>query len=272
MKDVRFITRADDAGSSHSANVAIAKVIKAGFIKNVSIMAPGDFVSEAANLLAGNKNVLFGMHFTLNAEWDKVKWKPVSKVDKGCWMIDENWYFKADPKLFPEDPPQLELIGQELDAQLEKLTKAGFKISYVDTHMMPELKVKGMDAIVQDFAKKKGLIDHMHYYVLPPGLFDAAKEKNIIPMLKACPDGQYFFLTHPAMYSQEMLQTGNSSVSGEEVAKGRDGEAKMFSRPILKHALKILFKIRPLRYDEAKPLPKRLTPDDVKAELGLSDD
>ena len=39
MKNIRFITRADDLGSSYSANQAIEQVIDAGFIKNVSIMA-----------------------------------------------------------------------------------------------------------------------------------------------------------------------------------------------------------------------------------------
>ncbi len=48
MKNIRFITRADDLGSSYSANQAIEQVIDAGFIKNVSIMACGPAVEDAA--------------------------------------------------------------------------------------------------------------------------------------------------------------------------------------------------------------------------------
>jgi predicted glycoside hydrolase/deacetylase ChbG (UPF0249 family) len=73
MKNIRFITRADDLGGSYSANQAIEQVIDAGFIKNVSIMACGPAVEDAARRLAHRKDVCFGMHTTLNAEWDRVK-------------------------------------------------------------------------------------------------------------------------------------------------------------------------------------------------------
>jgi hypothetical protein len=36
-------------------------------------MACGPAIEEAAELLAHRKDVCFGMHTTLNAEWDKVK-------------------------------------------------------------------------------------------------------------------------------------------------------------------------------------------------------
>ncbi|MDR2749258.1 MAG: ChbG/HpnK family deacetylase [Clostridiales bacterium] len=271
MKDIRFVTRADDAGSSVSANLAIAKVLKAGFIKNCSVMAPGAFVDEAAKLLTGIKGVCFGMHFTLNAEWDRVKWGPVSPEAAKSWMVDENSYFLANPRQFPENPPNLELIEKELNAQLERLHKAGFKISYVDTHMMPEIRVKGMDDIVRDFAIAKGLIDHMYFYEFPKGLFEAAKENKVAKVLKATPEGQYFFVTHPALYTEEMLKTGNSEFSGEEIAKGRSGEAKLFSFPLIKPFMKAWFQIRPLRYDEATPLSKRLTPADAQTMLGVED-
>jgi hypothetical protein len=186
-------------------------------------------------------------------------------------MVDDNGYFLANPRQFPADPPNLDLIKKELDAQLEKLHKAGFKISYVDTHMMPEIRVKGMDGIVKEFAKKKGLLDHMFYYEFPKGFFEAAKSNKIPQLLKSIPEGQYFFVTHPALYSEEMLKTGNSEYSGEEVAKGRNSEAKMFSFLLIKPFMKVFFQIRPLRYDEATPLAKRLTPADAGALLGVED-
>ncbi len=40
----------------------------------------------------------------------------------------------------------------------------------------------------------------------------AAKE------LLAVPQGQYFIVAHPSLYTEEMLLTGNAGVSGEDVA------------------------------------------------------
>lgn len=80
MKSIRFITRADDAGSSRSANRAIAQVVDGGFVRNVSLMACGPAIEDAAQLLAHRKDVCFGMHTTLNAEWDKVKWRPLLRT------------------------------------------------------------------------------------------------------------------------------------------------------------------------------------------------
>jgi predicted glycoside hydrolase/deacetylase ChbG (UPF0249 family) len=233
-------------------------------------MAPGGFVDHASSLFSSKTGVCFGMHFTLNAEWDKVKWGPVSSEARDTWMTDEKGCFLPDPRLFPEEPPDLGIVAKELGAQLDKLHNAGFKISYVDSHMMPEIRVRGLDGIIEEFAKKKGLIDHMRYYRFPPGMFEAAKDKKFLRMLARIPEGQYFFVTHPAFYSEEMLQAGNSEVSGHDVAKGRDAEAKLFSFPAIKPVMRALFRIRPLRYDEAEPLP-RMSPAEAAAILGVSE-
>ena len=71
-----LITRSDDCGSNIAANIAIEKAVGAGFIKNVSIMGCANFVEDAAERLKSCKQVCFGMHGTLNAEWDNLKWNP----------------------------------------------------------------------------------------------------------------------------------------------------------------------------------------------------
>jgi hypothetical protein len=268
MKKVYFIARADDAGSSHSANVAIACAVKAGFIKNVSLMAPGGHISEAADLLAENNRVCFGMHGTLNAEWDKVKWRPVVDIGANSPLTDVNGFFIDQPRKFAQTKPPVELVMREYAAQLDKLTRLGFNISYIDSHMFPEGHIAGMDAAVADFAKTKGLIDHMYYYELPPGLIEAANSGgNLLKALKNIPSGQYFYVAHPAVYSQEMLLTGNSEYTGEQVAKGRAGEAKLLGTTGLPIFMRLLG-IRALRYDEAAPLAKRLTEYDIRKAFG----
>jgi hypothetical protein len=152
---------------------------------------------------------------------------------------------------------------KEYAAQLDKLTRAGFNISYIDSHMFPEAHIPGMDSAVADFAKAKGLIDHMYYYMLPPGFMETMKNGgSLFSTLRKIPSGQYFYIAHPAVYSKEMLLTGNSEHKGEEIAKARSGEAKLLGTTGLPAVMRLLG-IRALRYDEAKPLDRRLTIDDV---------
>lgn len=268
MKDVRFITRADDAGSSHSANRAIASVLRAGFIKNVSIMAPCEFVDEAAELFADKKGICFGMHTTLNAEWDRVKWGPVCAGLENSGLVDVKGMFLPDPKLFMQSTPSIDDILKELDAQLDKLAQAGFDIRYVDSHMLPEMWIPELEDAMDAWAERKGLLYHMYYYALPPGWERVTKEpKQLLPVLRELLSGQYFYLIHPAVYGKEMLLTGNSEISGEQVAKARDAEARMFSMKSMKWLMQLL-SIRPIRYDEAKP-GRRLCPQELTQMLNL---
>jgi len=263
MSKVRFIARADDIGSSHSANLAAEKVAKAGFIKNFSMMATGMFIEEAAKMFADRKDMCFGMHTTLNAEWDKVKWKPVLPLEKSSGLVDENGDFLATPFMFTETKPSLEVVMNEVNAQFERLNKLGFDIKYIDSHMFSELFIDGMDEAIEEFAKEKDILDHMYYYNLPPGLEEFLKNpSNPLKYIKSIPPGQYFIVLHPSLDTEEMRQTGNESTSGIEIAKGRANETKLFSGLMLKTIMKTTG-CSGIRYDEAE-FKIRATINDVR--------
>jgi hypothetical protein len=266
MAKVKFISRADDLGSSRSANAAIDAVTKAGFIKNVSVMAPCAYAGEAAELLARRRDICFGMHTTLNSEWDKIKWGPVLPLNDDSGLVDRKGQFLPDPILFCDTRPDVGIIMKEVNAQLERLNSLGFDIRYVDSHMLPELFVEGLDEAMQEFIHKKGLIDHMCFYSLPPGFKDFAQNpSHPLRYLKNLPSGQYFLAGHPAYYGAEMLETGNENYSGETVAAERAREAKIYSSRMFCTLLK-LAGCQGIRYDEAKPL-KRLEVAELKAIL-----
>ena len=250
MKNIRFITRADDLGSSYSANQAIEQVIDAGFIKNVSIMACGPSIEDAAQRLAHRKDVCFGMHTSLNAEWELVKWGPVLPPEKCKGLVDENGYFLPHPAMFEETNPSVEVIMREVDAQLERLHKLGFSISYIDSHMFPERHVEGLSDALGDFAKRKGLLDHMYYYRLPPTGLTLCNVKNTDQL----PEGQYLAISHPSLDTQEMRMTGNASESGAHVAAIRAKETKLLTDKAYIDSLGI----QSIRYTEAS-FDKRLT-------------
>lgn len=248
----RIITRADDYASSRSANAAIARTVEVGFIKNVSIMAPGPYLAEAAQLLAHRKDICFGFHMTLNAEWDNVRWGPVAAKEQVPSLVDRAGYFYQDPSLFQHHPPSLQEILIECEAQLDKLTAAGFNISYADSHMLPERFIPGLQEELDRWMEAKGLINHRYYYnFFPGGVPDGAESFERV--LGGLTDEQYFFLSHPALYSEEMVQCGNAQVDGEELARGRDQEAAFLAREDL-NEISERWGFRAVRYDEAAPI------------------
>lgn len=215
MSKRQLILRADDAGSSTSANEAMVNVIKTGIVKNVSLMAVGPKIEEAASLLKDYDSVCFGVHLVLNSEWDKVKWGPLTTIDVSSGLVDGAGNFLADPKLFLETKPAISVIMAEYEAQYQRLLDLGFKISYADSHMFPENFIQGLQEAVDQWTAEKGLLNHADYYSVPPNVEKLInREMGPLEFLKSVPAGQYFYVIHPALDSAEMRQTGNVSISG----------------------------------------------------------
>ena len=88
--------RADDAGSSEAANHAIRECVARGIIKNVSLMAPPAAIEHAAEVL-GDLDACFGLHVTLNAEWDGIKWGPLTNPEDVPSLVDDRGLFFGRP-------------------------------------------------------------------------------------------------------------------------------------------------------------------------------
>jgi predicted glycoside hydrolase/deacetylase ChbG (UPF0249 family) len=257
---IRLITRADDCGSSHSANVGNLQSLEAGFLKNVSLMAPCEFIEEAAEMLAGREDICFGLHATLNAEWDKVKWGPVLPISQVSTLVDKNGMFLPSPRLFEVQQPGLDEIILEIQAQLDKLQVLGFRITYVDTHMIPEYYVPGMEERLIEWANKEGLLYWNRYC----STLRRIKETDnllddMVSRLRAVEKGQYLYVGHPAIDTEEMRELGNEYISGAELSASRVLEARMFTDPNILQLCKEKG-IVPIRYDEAVEITEKLPP------------
>ena len=237
-----MITRADDLGCSHAANLAIAEVVTTGdIIKNVSCMAVGPHIEEGAELLKNCRAICLGMHATLNAEWDLIKWLPVTPTEKIPSLLTLEGTFAADPSQFLTKIPDTKQILVEFDNQLDLLTKFGLNIQYVDTHMLPEFFISGLHQAMDEWVKKKGLINHIPYYRFPSKLepekcnsFDASLAA-MFRWLDSLKDDGYFSVMHPAKYSREMLLFTNSMNKGSDNMLAevltRAGEAAITTLP-----------------------------------------
>lgn len=226
---IRLITRTDDFGSARAANVAILEAVQKNiFVKNVSCMAAAPFIAEGAEKLKQFDNICVGVHLTLNSEWDGITWKPLSESARKAGIVDDRGCFYHTQKELTEAEPDIEGILKEYDAQLDKLTSMGLNVEYADSHMIPELFVAGLTEALQDWTKKKGLIDAGRYYFFPPDnvlqMGENADEnvKVIHQWVNGLQKGeQYTYVTHPAKGEPEMLLFYNNGIEKGVIQRER---------------------------------------------------
>ena len=82
-------------------------------------------------MFAGRAEFCFGLHATLSAEWDAVKWGPILPAEQVPSLVDECGLFFTGPHIFRERPPRMHEILAELQAQLDKVRRLGFPVAYV---------------------------------------------------------------------------------------------------------------------------------------------
>lgn len=264
-----ILTRADDCGSGKGANRAVKEAADAGFVKNISLMACGQWISESAEALKDRRDICFGMHFTMHSEWDRVKFAPVSSKEQIPLLLNPQGDFYAAPSdlassLGQSDGKREENMGaerlaelicqirREWNGQLDKLARLGFFISYADTHMFPERAIPGLKEAMRQWIREKGLIDHQYFYHPIPRLDELSKQEGLFEtVLRNLEDGQYFYLSHPAYPSEDMYLTGNRQVPAELLVKSRQADYQFVTAEET-IALCEKWGVVPIRYDEAK--------------------
>ena len=234
-----LLTRADDFGSVHSANVAIFQAAQGNYLRNISCMAVGPAIRTGAPLLRQLSHLCLGMHATLNSEWNKLKWIPCAPAEKIKSLLTASGTFPAHPSWFLSHPPDLNEILLEFNHQLDYLTRLHIPIQYVDMHMMPYREIPGLDRLMSHWIKQKGLLDHTGWYQTPvqaePAPWDTLEQAqhNWSLWLDMLPDGVTFQVTHPCKFSPESLLMENQDLPGELVARRRDAEYRCLCSGLL---------------------------------------
>ncbi|QHW35513.1 ChbG/HpnK family deacetylase (plasmid) [Paenibacillus rhizovicinus] len=250
-KRISVITRGDDCGSSLSANAGILQACKDGVLRNVSLMATCAYIKEAAEMLASETDICFGLHATLNSEWTTVRWGPVLDPSRVPSLVDrDGLFFRTPEELAANRPSRIEIM-MELRAQLAKLRELGFKVTYLDSHMFFERAVDGLKEEMEQWATEEGLLYHHHYYrSLPLAENGDDAATTLIRQLMAAESGQYVTIGHPAFDTDEMRMLGETEAEGEEIARGRNGERLMYADPRITEFFRSNA-LRAIRYDEA---------------------
>jgi predicted glycoside hydrolase/deacetylase ChbG (UPF0249 family) len=249
---IRLITRADDAGSNSSANYGTKECMEAGFLKNVSLMAVGSAIEEAADLFSSHKDICFGLHTCLNAEWDTVRWGSILPPKEVPSLLDSTGNFFATTRALHENRPNIDEVFRELNAQLERLQGLGFSIRYADMHMGWGWVVPNMGSLFAEWCAEKNILDYTPLHRDLRGFRLA--EDPIPPLIQALEQaeaGQYAIVAHPAYDNEEMRALGHTGYEGTRVAWERERERRIYTDPRIREYCRTNG-VTSIRYDEAE--------------------
>jgi predicted glycoside hydrolase/deacetylase ChbG (UPF0249 family) len=249
-KAIRLIVRGDDMGFSHSGNEALIKCHREGIETSIEVIAPAPWFPEAARMLMqpGNAGVDVGVHLALTAEWDNVKWRPLTACPS---LVDADGFFfpmVRPNKNYPgrsivENKWKLEEIEREFRAQIALVRKYVPRVSHVSGHMGCSSLSPEVAAMTRRVTKELGVdIDLADYgvkqirYLGPKG----TAEEKLTSFLKALesmqPGGTYWFIDHPGLDTPELRAI--SHIGYENVAADRQGVTDTWTNPRVKAFIK----------------------------------
>ncbi len=243
-EQVYLIIRSDDAGMSHSVNMALEKLIETGLPVSVSVMFPTPWYQETVEMLKRHPNVAVGIHLTLNSEWKNYRWGPVLGRTAVPSLVDANGYFFPSAEALHQNHPDLKEVEKELRAQIERARGSGLKIDYVDYHMGTVVRYPEFREIAERLAKEYGLGMSQYFGDLRhDSQYEAAprdKTDSLVAMIDRLKPRFNLVITHVGIDDAELGALVDMNTSGplSDMSKNRQGELDALMSPRFRDALK----------------------------------
>jgi hypothetical protein len=136
-----LLVNADDAGLMHAENLGTEAVLKSGIVTSATVMVASPWFPEIAAFARANPAYDFGVHITLNSEWEGFRYGPVLGRDAVPSLVDSSGYlWPSIADVFAHATPAD--AEAEARAQIKRAIAAGIDVSHLDMHM----HVLGLDA------------------------------------------------------------------------------------------------------------------------------
>ena len=243
-EQVYLIIRSDDAGMSHSVNMALEKLIATGLPVSVSVMFPTPWYQETVEILKRNPAVAVGIHLTLNSEWKNYRWGPVLGRTAVPSLVDADGYFFQTAEALHRNNPNLKELESELRAQIDRALRSGLKIDYVDYHMGTAVRYPEFREITERLAKEFGLGMSQYfgetrhdpqYLAAPPN-----KADSLVAMIDRLHPRYNLVVTHVGIDNAELGALLDMNVDGAlpEMSKNRQGELDALTSPRFSEAIR----------------------------------
>lgn len=247
-EEIRLLVRADDIGSSHTANLACIDAYSKGIARSVEIMVPCPWFPEAVKMLKEVPGYDVGIHLTMTSEWENIKWRPVANVPS---LVDEDGYFFPTywaNERFPSERTflgndwKIEDVEKELRAQIEMAMKhLPGRITHMNIHMGGASADPKIGEVQEKLAAEYGLITGVSDYGVQRfrGFGDARKGEemitNLLESLEKLGPGTWLFVEHPGYDTPEMQAIGHDGYY--DVAENRNWVTKAWTDPRVKEVI-----------------------------------
>lgn len=239
-----LIIRSDDAGMSHSVNMALEKLIETGLPLSVSVMFPTPWYQETVEILKRHPNVAVGVHLTLNSEWKNYRWGPVAGRGTVPTLVDSDGYFFPSSDALYRNNPNLREVETELRAQINRALRSGLKIDYVDYHMGTVVGKPEFREIAERLAREFGLgmaeyfgeVSHDPQYRATP----SKKVDSLVAMINRLKPPFNLVVTHVGIDGPELgaLLDMNTGSPLADMSRNRQGELDALMSPRFSEAIK----------------------------------
>ncbi len=240
---VYLVIRTDDAGMSHSVNMALEKLIASGLPVSVSVMFPTPWYQETVDILKRHPEVSVGIHLTLNSEWKNYRWGPVLGRTAVPSLVDADGYFFPSADALYQNHPDIKQVEAELRAQIDRALHSGLKIDYVDYHMGTAVRYPEFRDLTERLAKEYGLgmsryfgeTSHDPQYAAAP----SNKADSLLAMVNRLQPQFNLVVTHVGIDNEELgaLLDMNTSNPLPDMSKNRQGELNALTSQRFKDAL-----------------------------------
>ena len=241
---VYLIIRSDDAGMSHSVNMALERLIESGLPVSASVIFPGPWYQETVEILKRHPTVSVGIHLTLNSEWKNYRWGPVSGRSAVPTLVDADGYFFPSSEALYRNHPDLKEIEKELRAQIDRALRSGLKVDYVDYHMGTAVRYPEFRELTERLAREFGL-GMAEYFGEPrhdPQYWAAPRDKtdSLVAMVARLGPGYNLVVTHVGIDDAELgaLVDMNTEEPLSDMSKNRQGELDALTSQRFREALK----------------------------------